>query len=259
VTGATTAGGTGAGWVDLVDLPIANADELTGTQIYIPTGGGSAQTRTVVSLLNASPVGVPSGSRVYPDRVFSPVPSTNATFEFWHRIGPDVVNEFISDAVRSVSTRILRHKEDTSLALTTDVYVYNLPTGFAYISEVWFEDAGTDDIYTVRLPYGYWHIDASASPRTIEFDKYSIANLFINARKIKIIGQQYASVPASDTAILEVDPEYVRAAAAVMVIDSLPYDEASRSRRDRFDNYAQRYLETAQTFPYPDSVEVEAF
>jgi hypothetical protein len=44
-----------------------------------------------------------------------------------------------------------------------------------------------------------------------------------------------------------------------MVIDSLPYDEASRSRRDRFDNYAQRYLETAQTFPYPDSVEVEAF
>jgi len=420
VTSATTAGGSGAGWLNIVDLPIANADELDGYGLYIASGGGLGQARTVVSLLNTSPAGIPSGSRLYPDRAFAPVPSTNAALEIWRAGNADVVNEFIADAIRSVGHRLLQHKEDaaiqlddalgawgsferwpsgsssaplgwtlngagaavaregtvvysgrhaakvtnqaaTAAYLETDnlpnygglagksitvyakcftatasrariaiddgvaqtyssyhdgatgwdgnggtilsatqtisgsptkltiqvrtesgdainvywgkvwvdagehIYEYNLPesdtgeTGFAYISEVWLENEAVDGVFDKRLTTDYWDINRDVSPRRLVFRKGMVERWLRAGRQVRVIGQRFPRVPAADTDIIEVSPEYVRAATSVMLIDSMPYDEGSRSRRDRLENYARRFEESVASAPYPDSVAVEPF
>jgi hypothetical protein len=251
--------------LDSVDLPVAEAETLLGKMVYIPTGGGAGQARTIVSALTASPVGVPSGSRVFLDHAFAPVPSTNALLEVWDRVSPQAVNELIGDAVRAVGTKILQHKEHI-VDLLDGTFVYNLPesspsdTGFAYLAEVFFEDTSVgDEIFTIRIPQEFYTVNADTTPRTIEFHRRSLEHLIATGRKAKLVGQRFPRVPEADSGIVEVDPEYVRASVLVRLWDGQPWNDFDRSRRNNWERYVNEYLNTVHTPVYPDSIRVESF
>lgn len=250
---------------DSVDLPVAAADTLLGKMVYIPSGGGSGQARTVVSSLTTSPMGVPSGSRLYLDRGWTTVPSTNAAIELWDKVWPETVNELIKDAVRAVGKRVLQHKEE-EIDLLDDTFTYNLPesspseTGFAYLSEVWFEDTTlASNPFTVPIPPAYYTIDRDSTPRTITFHERALDHLIATGRKAKLVGQRFPRVPEDDDDILEVDTEYVRVAVLTRIWDSLPWSDNDRSRYDRWKQQEREYLERVHSTVYPDSIEIEAF
>lgn len=421
VTAATNASGIGGGggYLDLVDLPVPSPSRVTGLVGYVPTGGGNTTVgRTVVSALTGSPVGVPSGTRLYWDRVFSPVPSTNALMELWEGVNPDTINQFIADAVKQAGRTFLDHKEDYAIQLDdllghrgsferwpggaaavpdgwseasgagavarestiiykgrfslrqrntasnayvletedlpgfprlggktvtakaklftvagsrirlniddgvsvtngtqangtggtgTDaweevsaektlsnaltklrvqldiatggqitaywgkvwleidehIYEFDLPesstgdTGFAYLSEVWLESDAQAGVYNVRLPIDYWDVSRDTYPRKLILRKGWTEHLMTAGRGVKLVGQRFPRVPTADSDMMEVDPEYLRRAVLVNVLDSTTRSEMDRSRRDRWAKEAQDYLRDHQAAVYPDAVQVE--
>ena len=149
------------------------------------------------------------------------------------------------------------------------VYEFDLPaaispsvgdeTGFAYISDVFVESPTSPGTFNIRVLNEFWDIDGDSSTRRIVFVKGKIDQYVTFGRQVKLVGQRYARLPASDTDNLEVDPEYVRLRTMYSVMDSLPWDEMDRSRRDRFDREAQAKLADITTAIAGDSVPVEAF
>ena len=81
------------------DLLLRTDEFGRGLQIYVPTGGGAGQTRTVVSTA-AFVQG--TGTLLYPHVDFNPAPSTNAAIELWRGVEALTVNGFIDDAIRHI-------------------------------------------------------------------------------------------------------------------------------------------------------------
>lgn len=266
VTAATfgSVAGSVAGHLDAVDLALGDAQSLEGKFLYLGAGPGAGLSRVIVSTLVASPVGVPSGARLYPDRAMSFIPSTNNALELWEGIDPVAVNDFIDDAVRAASLDLLDHFEDKSIVLASSTYAYNLPEAstsqraFAYISEVWLEDLSVDDIYTTRLPIEYWDIDRTTRPHRLLFTEGLFNDFIVVGRKVRVVGQSFPRAPETDDTVLDVDPEYVRKAALVGIWDSLDWTDMNRSRRDRYEREVKDYLDKHKTPIYPDSISVEA-
>lgn len=115
--GRRTYGVTSASLANVVaaeDFVMRDATQGPGLNLYIASGGGLGQARTVVS---AAAWVAGTGSVLYPHANFTTAPSTNAAMELWQGFEPTVVNQFIADAVRSTATKLLQRKEDYSLQL----------------------------------------------------------------------------------------------------------------------------------------------
>ena len=268
VTAATfgSVAGSVAGHIDSLDLALADAQSAEGKWMYLGAGPGQGLSRVIVSALTASPVGVPSGTRLYPDRAMSFIPSTNNALELWEGIDPVAVNDFISDAVRAVSDDLLEDLEYTTITIAASTYAYNLPEAttsqkaFAYVSEVWIEDGLVSGVYTHRMPNEWWYINTDSHPRQLVFhEDLWDPSIYISegvGRTVRVFGQAFPRAPESDTAVLDVDPEYVRKAALVGIWDSMPWNEMDRSRRDRYEREVKEYLERNRTPVHPDAVRV---
>ena len=148
------------------------------------------------------------------------------------------------------------------------VYDFDLPssispavgneTAFTYISEVWLESLITPGQYNDRVLPEFYRIDSDSSTHRIVFTKGLIDQYVTPARGVKIIGQRSARLPGADTDNLEVDPEYVRLHTMYSLLDSMPWDDMDRSKRDRFRTDAAAKLAEITTAVYPDSVALES-
>lgn len=147
------------------------------------------------------------------------------------------------------------------------VYEFELPadidpatsdeTAFATISEVWVESTTQAGEFNTRVPNEFWHIDSDSATRRIIFTKGLIDQYSSPGRGVKIVGQRPARLPTADTQNLEVDPEYVRIHAAYSILDSMPWDDMDRSKRDRLQRESAAKLADITTGVYPDSVILE--
>lgn len=147
------------------------------------------------------------------------------------------------------------------------VYDFELPadidpatsdeTAFASISEIYAESTSTPGEFNTRIPNEFWNVDSDSTVRRIVFTRGLIDQYVTPGRGIKIVGQRPARLPTADTQNLEVDPEYVRRHAMYSILDSMPWDDMDRSKRDRWERLAAEKLATITTSYYPDSVLVE--
>src|SRR3990167_9157294 len=100
--------------VRAANLFLREASLGKGMELYVYTGGGSGQSRTVIS----ATAGVQgTGSILYPHLNFSPAPSTNASIELWRAASAPDVTASTHAAIRNAARRILDHKEDYSFTL----------------------------------------------------------------------------------------------------------------------------------------------
>lgn len=185
--------------------------------------------------------------------------------------------EIANITVNAGATQLqLRLTTDTGTAITAywgkawmehdgKVYDFELPasgtteTAFAYISEVWAESLIAPGEFNERVPNEFWDIDGDSTTRRIIFKRGLIDQYVAPGRGVKLVGQRHARLPTADTDNLEVDPEYVRRQASVYVMDSLPWTDTDRSRRDRLSRDAEQLLQEITTAVYPDAAFVEAF
>lgn len=243
------------------DIVLRDSDYGRGLYLYVPDGGGSGQSRTVVS---ASAFVQGTGSILYPHLNFNPAPSTNANLELWSGFEPIVVNGFIDDALRNAATSVLQRKEYI-FSMVAGSYAYPLPaanastTAFTYISGVFAESSVGSGEYNTPILNEYWDVDSDSDTRSIIFQKPYFDPFLVDTRKAKIIGQRSARLPTADTDNLEVDPEYVRLHTMYAMLDAMPWDDMDRSKRDRFARDAEAKLAAITTAVYPDSIQVEVW
>ena len=125
------------------DLLLRTDDFGRGLELYVASGNGSGQARTIVSTA-AFVQG--TGSIVYPHVDFNPAPSTNSAIELWRGIQAQTVNGFIDDAIRNASRRYLQHKEDYSIQLGDPLRHWGSferwPDGNSNTPDGWNEDSG---------------------------------------------------------------------------------------------------------------------
>ena len=150
------------------------------------------------------------------------------------------------------------------LHIGAHVYEFDLPasgtyeTGFAYVSEAWMEH-DVDGVFNVRIPNSWWSITTGRTPPQIVFERGKVEGIMAAGRQVKLIGQRYARLPSVDTDNLEVPPDYVVAQAMVGCLDALPWDEMTRSKRDRLAADAARILQDVTVAAAPDAWPVEAW
>ena len=129
------------------DAVFRNAKDGRGLGLYVVSGGGSGQSRTVVSM-TAHVIG--TGCLFYPNLAFSPVPSTNAIIELWKGVTADDVNGFIDDSIRRAARRVLEHKEDYSIQLGDPLRHWGSferwPLGSTSVPSGWNEESGSGSV-----------------------------------------------------------------------------------------------------------------
>lgn len=97
--------------------------------------------------------------------------------------------EFINSAAWDASNEgWLLNTQDESLTLTSADFEYDVPSGFAYIHEIWQEATAGTGVYPTFIPWYQWEIvlDAAGSP-AIHFSRESFS--ITNAIDLRLKGQ----------------------------------------------------------------------
>jgi len=136
---------------------------------------------------------------------------TDATdlFELHRFDGPSPaeLNTLINMAIQQVETWALEDKVDDTKETVASTYVYDLPTGFYTIEEIYFEES-TADLYkagSLQDPKG-WKILRAATER-LWLDQNIIT--ITATRNIRIVGQSKPAALSTDAGTTNVDPAYI--------------------------------------------------
>lgn len=97
---------------------------------------------------------------------------------------------FLNAAARDAANEgwYLHEEEDESITLQSNTWDYAVPSGFAYISEIWVENATTSGLFDYFVPYHHWTVVLDGGVPKIRFNSrlFSIAD----GKRIKVVGQK---------------------------------------------------------------------
>lgn len=108
----------------------------------------------------------------------------------------DFINQAIEDLIGA--GWLQPQSEDTSLTLADGDFDYTIPSGFAYIRRLVVEDSNGDYPLENEIPKGQWYITAGA----LIYFYPDIADMIIDGRKLKIIGQKRPTGDLAGTATI---------------------------------------------------------
>ena len=166
------------------------AGQLKGKDIFIFTGVGAGQARTIIDF-------VPGSNYVVVEPIFSTVPTANSTFLVFDNFLSEDYENAMNRAMAQVKLRHLEEVVATN-ALVATQYEYAVPSGFEYINTLRFvpssnsDYAEVDDINTIfELPSRFWRIEGNqGGSRLIVIDPRKVNLDSFDKMIIKIEGQQ---------------------------------------------------------------------
>jgi hypothetical protein len=155
--------------------------------------------------------------------VFSPVVTgaVDATdlFELHRDFSPEEINNAINLAIQMIETEYLEEKSDATLAVIANTYEYAVPTGFAWIDEIYQEQSNAD-LYSSSdlIDRRFWKIIDKAGTKYIWFesayitgvgDPYSQTFGLTTGRNLRLVGQGKPSTLTLDAETTNVPMAYL--------------------------------------------------
>ena len=142
---------------------------------------------------------------------FSPALATATVagdlFELHRDYTPAHINTLINLAIQQVETAALEDKVDDTLLTVASTFVYDLPTGFYTIEEVYQEES-TANLYKpsgLLDPKGWQILRATTKRLWIDQNIISLTA----ARNLRLVGQAKPSVFSADAGTTNVNPNYI--------------------------------------------------
>lgn len=163
-------------------------DDWNGAWLYVYQGLGQGQERMVADFASHT---------LFLATAWATVPISGSKYEV-HRSWKvtDHYNPFIKMAFRSRRKRTLLAAANTSTAMVSDTYEYDVPTNFATISEVWKEDSEGD--FATPIPLRDLWIDRANKHLCFEKSAADNAGYIENGLHLRIIGQKYDTEPTAE-------------------------------------------------------------
>ena len=224
-TGQATSGG----FISLADTQMAAdaANYWVGAQVYIPTL--NAQRR----------VGSFASSTLYFVPTLAAAVVSGYDYEICKDFRIEEVHDAIDRAIMEVSHVMLTSRVDTTLTKRADEYRYSVPSGFAYLAEVWYKDyTGTGDSYDrwEEVDPIHWDVLLEASgPILVLNHDYDWTD--VNSKALRLVGQTPPLRLSDETTNVAVNPEWVIQHALM----NLSAKRASGSD-DRPDQYQRMHM-----------------
>ena len=214
VAKGTPTGGTGT-TLDSNTLVHPLTDQLKGNELYIWTGQGAGQARTITAF-------APANNRITVDPAFTTIPTANSEFLIFKHFRIDDYENALNRAIGQ--TRLINLIEKVAtLNLAGSQYEYVVPSGFEYIRALRLvpsgsTDYGADDevsrIFELRTDK--WRIEPNAlGTFVIAFDSRKIDLDFYDKEWVNIVGQ--AKPDLSATLIPENLQEFLIAGASMLL------------------------------------------
>lgn len=96
--------------------------------------------------------------------------------------------------------------DDESLVIVASTYEYAVPADFAFIKDIFYEDASTDEAFDDIIPRHYWHlrIDVGGSPKIMIHQSWTLPAV---DQKLKVVGFQRPTIYAVVTETADVGME----------------------------------------------------
>ena len=193
--GTATAGG--ANTIADTNTLFETDDFYNGCRFYIYSGVGAAQSERLVTDFASST----AQATVRPN--WATQPTTASLYEVHRLLRVSDYNDAIDEAVRQLQYDFLVSQVST-VSLTTDDFIYDLPASFAYVNRVSIIDTDLDEVYILNEG-DEWHIKGGS------YDDIEIARWVPVATgyTLKIEGQAVATLPTADTDSLSLDIEFL--------------------------------------------------
>ena len=195
--------------------------QLKGFDLYIYSGGGAGQQRTITDFL-------PANNRLTIDDPFSPIPSVNSNFLIFEHFGKDEYDNALDRMIGQARMRYLEEKVAT-LNLVGTIYEYAVPSGYDYISRLRLVPSGSKDYgedtevrNIFELPPRYWRIEPNAlGTFCIVFDRRKIDLDDFDNQMVNILGQAKPDISATDNATIpQALEEYIISGASMLLASS---------------------------------------
>jgi hypothetical protein len=129
-------------------------------------------------------------------------------FEIYQEFTPEELNDAINLAISMVEDTALEDAVDESLEAVASTYEYAVPTGIAYIEQI-FQEEGTANRYgpTDNLRVGrHWRMLRGPTPK-IWFDPNYVS--LTAGRNLRLVGQKRPSELSLDADISKIDKAYI--------------------------------------------------
>lgn len=118
------------------------------------------------------------------------------------------VRAYINAAARDASGQgwLLHLTDDESLQFASNTYEYAVPASFAFIRDLFYEDASISEIFDDIIPRHYWHIriDVGATPTFIIHSSWTLP---APNKKMKVVGFKRPTIYAAVTETVDVGME----------------------------------------------------
>lgn len=111
---------------------------------------------------------------------------------------------FINSAARDLrdSGWLVRQTDDTSIVTASNDFDYDVPAGFAYVSDMFIEETINGvSVYVRRIPRHHWTIRENPTSGNPEFYFSTISEL-VSGKHLRIIGQKRPTIYTSPTETL---------------------------------------------------------
>ena len=203
--------------IDITKL-IQTSQSVVGKQVYIYSGAGAGQERTVGSF-------DPVNRRVFFPEALGSIPSTNSNLLILNHFRKDEYDNAFDRAYGM--TRLINLQEKTAtLSIVATQYEYPVPSGFEYIATLrlvpsgWTDYSADDEVADIfEIPSRYWRIEANAvGTYIIAFDSRKINLDGFDDEWVNVIGQVKPFIAGTDNASIPSElEEYIIAITSLML------------------------------------------
>jgi hypothetical protein len=183
---------------------------------------------------------------------FAPVLASNTDttdyFELHKIYSTRQYNDAINRAIEMFKDEYLLDIKDETTTFSTNTYEYSVPSGFRYISQIYYEDiTDANTFYTKNLiDDRLWWIVGGSTPLIKFNDRFGIGSE-LNGKKMRIIGQQIQSDLTNDANTCALPPEFIiEQARAILLRQKDDLNDSAVLAQLQADRERKRYKIPAQ-------------